>query len=140
MPDGSYSVFDIQNYFEYILKKHGENTDNPSVKIYLNKTENRITFKIKTGYSFEILALLEISEVVLIHCNIVNNDYHQNSRVLYTFVPNKLFGSLLEIYSANHIFLETFNAEFQDIKVSFTDQNSQPLEIEDKINLTLVIN
>ena len=49
LPDGSYSISDIQDYFEYILKKHGENIDNPSVKIYVNKIENRITFKIKNG-------------------------------------------------------------------------------------------
>ena len=81
----------------------------------------------------------EITEVVLVHCNIVNNDYQQYSSVLYMLAPNKLFGSLLEISLANHIFLETFNSEFQAIKVRFTDQISQPLEIEDKINLTLVI-
>ena len=53
--DGSYSISDIQDYFEYILKKHGENVDNPSIKIYVNKIENRITFKIKTGYYLELL-------------------------------------------------------------------------------------
>ena len=55
MPDGSYSVSDIQDYFEYILKKYGENIDNPSIKLYVNKIENRITFKIKTGYYLELL-------------------------------------------------------------------------------------
>ena len=82
---------------------------------------------------------LEITEVVLVHFNIVNNDYQQDSRVLYTFVPNKPFGSLLEISPKNHIFLKTFNSQYDEIKVWFTDQNSQPLEIEDRINLTLVI-
>ena len=82
---------------------------------------------------------LEITEVVLVHCNIANNDYQQDSRVLYTFLPNKSFGSLLEISPKNHIFLKTFNPEFQEIEVWFTDQESQPLEIEDKINLTLII-
>ena len=81
----------------------------------------------------------EITEVVLVHCNIVNNDYQQDSKVLYTFVPNKPFGSLLEISPANHILLKTFNLEFQDIEVWFTDQNSQLLKTEDRINLTLVI-
>ena len=76
---------------------------------------------------------------MLVHCYIVNNDYQQNSRVLYTCIPNKLFGSLLEISPANHIFLKAFNSEFQEIKVRFTDQNSQPLEIKDRTNLTLVI-
>ena len=78
-------------------------------------------------------------EVVLGHCNIVNNDYQQGSRVLHTFVWNKPFDSLLEISPTNHIFLKTFNSKFHDIEVWFTDQNSQPLEIEDRINLTLVI-
>ena len=82
---------------------------------------------------------LEITEVVLVHCHILNNDYEQDSRVLYTFVPNKPFGSLLEISPTNRIFLKTFNSEYQDILVWFTDQNSQPLEVEDRINLTLVI-
>ena len=80
---------------------------------------------------------LKIIEAVLVHCNIVNNDYQQDSRVLYTFAPNKTFGSLLEISPANHIFLKTVNSEFQTIEVWFTDQNSQPLEIEDnKFNLS----
>ena len=99
-----------------------------SIQIYVNKIENRLTFKIKNGYSLELLTPetmqllgstknkitkdkndenvlhLEITEVVLVHCNIVNNDYQQDSRVLYTFVPNKPFGSLLEISPTNHIF------------------------------------
>ena len=163
LPDRSYSVSDIQDYFEYILKKHGENIDNPSLKIYLNKIENRITFRIRNGYSLGLLRPetmkslgstenkitkdkngenvphLEITKGVLVHCNIVNNDYQQDLRVLYTFVPNKPFDSLLEISVTYHIFLKTFNSEFQDIEVWFTDQNSQPLEIEDRINLTMVI-
>ena len=77
---------------------------------------------------------LEITEVILIHCNIVNNDYQQDSKVLYTFVPNKLFVSLLEISPTNQIFLKTFNSKYDEIKVWFTDKNSQPLEMEDRIN------
>ena len=56
LPHGSYLVSDIQDYFEYILKKHGENIDNPSIRIYVNKVEDRITFKSKTGYYLELLA------------------------------------------------------------------------------------
>ena len=82
---------------------------------------------------------LEITEVVVVHCDIVNNDYQQDPRVLYTFVPNKPLGSLLEISPTNYIFLKIFNLEYDEIKVWFTDQNSQPLEIEDRINLTMVI-
>ena len=55
LPDGSYSVSDIEDYFEYILKKHSESVDNPSIRIYVNKIENRITFKIKSGYYNELL-------------------------------------------------------------------------------------
>ena len=85
------------------------------------------------------LIYLEITEVVLVHCNIVNNDYQQDSKVVYTFVPNKPFGSLLEISPTNNIFLKTFNSEYDEIKVWFTDQNSKPLEMEDRINFTMVI-
>ena len=149
LPDGSYSVSDIQDYFEYILKKHGENSDKPSVQIYVNKIENRITFKIKDGYSLELLttetmkllestenkitkekngenvSLLEITEVALVLCDIVNNDYQQDSQIVYTFVLNKPFGGLLDIPPTNHIFLNTFKSEYDEIKVWFTDQNSQ---------------
>ena len=101
----------------------------------LESTENKIT-KDKNG---ENVPHPEITEVALVHCNIVNNDYQQDSRVLYTFIPNKPFGSLLEISQINHIFLKTFNSEYGEIIVWFTNQNSQPLEIEDRINLTMVI-
>ena len=96
----------------------------------LGSTENKIT-EDKNGE-------VEIAEVVLVHCNIVNNDYQQDPRVLCTFVPNKPFRSLLEISPTNHIFLKTFNSEYDKIMVWFTDQNSQPLEIDDRINLTMV--
>ena len=82
----------------------------------------------------------EITEVLLVHCNIVNNDYQQNSRVLYTFAPNKSFGQLLDISPQNFILLKTFNSEFSYIEAWFNDQNSKPIEIEDKLNITLVIN
>ena len=77
----------------------------------------------------------KITKLVLLDCNLINSDYHQDSRILYTFVPNKPFGSLLEISPTNHVFLKTFNSEFQEIKIWFTDQTSKPLEVEDKINL-----
>ena len=78
-------------------------------------------------------------QTILVHCNLANNDYLQESRILHTFVPNKPFGSLLEISPTNHIFLKTFNSEFREISVWFTDQTSKLLEVEDKINLTLII-
>ena len=95
--------------------------------------------KISKSKNGENVPHLEITEVVLVHCNMVNNDYQQDSRVLYTFVPNKSFGSLLDISPSNHIFLKTFNSEYVEIKVWFTDQNSKPLEIQDRTNLTMVI-
>ena len=154
---------DISDYFEYIFKKHGENTDRPSVLIYENKIENRVKFKTKNGYSLELLtsetmkllggtenktikdknsenvSYLKIKEAVLVHCNIGNHDYQHDSRVLYTFVSIKPFGGLLEISPTNHIFLKIFNSEYNEIIVWFTDQSRQPLEIEDRINLTMVV-
>ena len=133
LPDGSYSISDIQDYFEYILKKYSENVDDCLIKIYVNKIENRVTFKIKNGYYLELLTPetmkllgsteskitkdkngenvphLEIVELVLIHCNLVNNNYQQNSRILYTFTPDKSFGSLLQISPPNHIQLNSCN-------------------------------
>ena len=101
----------------------------------LGSTNNKIT-KDKNG---ENVPRLEITEVILVHCNIVNNDYQKDSRVLYIFVPNKSFGSLLIISPSNHIFLKTFHSEYDEIIVWFTDKNGKPLEIEDRINLTMVI-
>ena len=86
------------------------------------------------------VSYLEITEVVLIHFNVVNNSYQQSSRVLYIFIPNKPFGQLLDISQKKFIFLKTFDSEFSYIEVWFTDQNSKPEEIEDKINIILVIN
>ena len=91
----------------------------------LGSSESKIT-KATNG---ENVPHLEIGELVLIHCNRVDNDYQQDSRILYTFVPNKTFGSLLEISPINHVFLKTFNSEFQVIKIWFTDQTSKPLEV-----------
>ena len=94
----------------------------------LGSTESKIT----EDNNDENMYHLEIIELVLIHCNLVNNDYQQDSRILYTFVPNKAFGSLLEISPTSHILLKIFNSEFQEIEVWFTDQTSEPLEAEEK--------
>ena len=98
-----------------------------------------LKIKITKDKNGENVPHLEIAELALVHCNLVNNDYQQDLRILYTFVPNKPFGSLLKISPTNHIFLKTFNSEFQEIKVWFTDQTSTSLEVEDKINLALII-
>ena len=101
----------------------------------LGSAESKIT-KNKNG---ENVPHLGVVELVLVHCSLVNNDYQQDSRILYTFVPNKTFGSLLEMSPTNHVFLKTFNSEFQEIKIWFTDQTSTPLKVEDRINVTLII-
>ena len=163
LPDGSYSIADIQDYFEFIIKKHETLTENPQIQIYTNRIENRIVFKIKTGYKLELLTsetmkLLgstkkvvdknknrenvpksESVEVVLVHCNLVKNDYQHASKVLFSFFLNKKFEQLLNI--SPHVFtmMNTINTEFSSIEVWFTDQSSKPLEIEDNINLTLII-
>ena len=141
LPDGLYSISDIQDYFEYILKKHGEKTIISSIRAYINKIEGRIKFKIKTGCYIELLTpetikllestkskitknrngenipYLEITEIVLINCNVVSNSYQQNSRVLYKFVANKSFGQLLDISSKNFISLKTFDSKFLYMEV-----------------------
>ena len=83
---------------------------------------------------------LENTEVVLVHCNIVNNNYQHDSRVLFTFIPTKLLGQLLDTSPKHFTFLRTVNSELSYIEVWFTDQNSKPLEIEYKIKIPLVIN
>ena len=122
LPDGLYNIRAIQNYIEYIIKKHETITNTAPILIYANKINNRIVFKIKTGYKLELLSKetmkllgstsdtvdsdkdsenvprLENVEVVLVHCNLVNNSYQQASRVLFTFVPNKQYGQLISIH------------------------------------------
>ena len=141
LPDGSYSVSDIQDYFEYIIKKHDTIADNPPVQIYVNKIKDRIAFKTKTGYKLELLSeetmqllgsskkvidknkdgeivpRLKTVEVVLVHCNLVNSNYQQASNVLFTFVPNKQFGQLITITSHSLTMLKTTNAEFSSIEI-----------------------
>ena len=90
--------------------------------------------------NLENVPRLEITIVVLVHCNIVNNDDRQDSRVLYTFVPNKSFYQLFNTLPKYFIFFKTFDSGFSCIEVWFTDQNSKPLEIKDKIDITLVFN
>ena len=116
LPDGSYSIFDIQYYFEFIIKKHETLTKNPPVQIYSNKIKNKIAFKIKIGYKLELLTpetmdllgstkkvvdqdkncenvpKLESVEVVLVHYYLVKNGYQLTSKVLFSFVPDKQFG------------------------------------------------
>ena len=164
LPDGSYSVSDIQDYIEYIIRKHETLTKIPPIHVYINRINNRLVFKIKEGYKVELqtpetmklfgstkkvtdktkngekVTSLEVVEVVLVQCNLVDNQYQQKSEVLYTFTPNKSYADLLNVEPSNLVFLKTYNTEFDEITITFTDQNGRPLETEYKINLTLLIN
>ena len=164
LPDELYNISEIQNYIEYTIKKHEAIGETAPIVIYNNTINNRIVFKIKTGYKLELLSKetmkllgstkdiidaeknsenvprLENVEVVLVHCNLVNNSYQQASRVLFTFVPTKKYGQLISISPKSLIFLKTMNTEFSEIEVWFTDQNNNALEIEDNVNISLIIN
>ena len=97
----------------------------------------KIIDKTKTG---EKVPRLEVVEVVLVQCNLVDNHYQQKSEILWTFTPDKTYAYLLNVEPSNLVFLKTYNTDFDEIITTFTDQNSRPLEIKDKINLTLVMN
>ena len=164
LPDGLYNILEIQDYIEYITKKHETVDETAPILIYANTINNRTVFKIKTGYKLELLSKetmklfgstkdiidadknsknvprLENVEVVLVHCNLVNNSYQQHSRVLFTFVPNKQYGQLISISPHSLIVLKTMNTEFSEIDIWFTDQNNNALEIEDNVNISLIIN
>ena len=88
----------------------------------------------------ELVPRYEAIVVVLVHCNLVNNNYQQASKVLFTFVPNKQFGQLITITLHSLAMLKTTNAAFSFIDIWFTDQNNRPLDdIEDNVNITLII-
>ena len=149
LPDGSGNISEIQDYIEYIIKKHKTIGEYAPILIYANTINNRIVFKIKSGYKLELLSKetmillgsskecsyaiinadknsenvprLENDEVVLVHCNLVNNSYQQASRVLFTFVPTKQYGQLISISPHSLVFLKTMNTDFSDIEIWFTD-------------------
>ena len=141
LPDGSYNISEIQDYIEHIIKKHETVGETAPILFYANTINNRIVFKIKTGYklgllSKETMKLLESTkdiidshknsenvprlenvEVVLVHCNLINNSYQQASRVLFTFVPTKQYGQLISISPHSLVFLKTMNTKFSEIEV-----------------------
>ena len=126
LPDGSYSVSDIQDYFEYIIKKHETIADNPPVQIYVNKIKNRFFFKIKTGYNQEMISeetmqLLRSSKKDIDQIKegeiALNNNYQQTSKMFFTFVPNIQFGKLNTITPHSTTMLKTPNAEFSVIEI-----------------------
>ena len=138
-------------------------TENPPIQIYPNKIKNRIVFKIKTSYKLELLTpetmtllgstkkdvdadknsehtpKLESAEVVLVHCNLVENDYQHTSKVLFSFVPNKQLGQFINISPHSLTIMNIVDTEFSSVEVSFTDKASKALEIEDNVNLTLIV-
>ena len=154
---------DIQGYFEFPIKKHETLTENLPIQISPNKIKNRIVFKIKTGYKLELLTpettrllgstkkvvdvnknsenvpKLKSVEIVLVHCNLVKNDYQHTSKLLFSFVPNKQFGQLINISPHSLMMMNTIKTEFCFAGVWFANKASKALEIEDNVNLTLVI-
>ena len=164
MPDGSYNISEIRDYIEYIIKEHEAIGKNAPILIYAKTINNRIVFKIKSRYKLELLSKetikllgstkniidadknsekvpkLENFEVVLVHCNLVNNAYQRHSRVLFTFVPTKQYGQLISISPHSLVFLKTMNTDFSEIEIWFMDQTNNALEIEDNANISLIIN
>ena len=160
VPDGSYSIAALQNY---IIKKHETIAKVSPMLIYVNEINNRIVFKISSGYKLELFSKetmrllgsstdtvdgdknselvpkLKNVDLVLVHCNLVNNSYQQASKVLFTFLPNKRYGKLITVSPETLIMLKTVNTEFSFIEIWFTDQDSRPLEIEDSVNISLIV-
>ena len=99
--------------------------------------QNKLIDKTKNG---EKVPILEVVEVVLVQCNLINNQYQQKSEVLYIFTPNKSNADLLNVEPSNLVFLKTYNTEFDEIIITFSDQNGRSLEIENKVNVALLIN
>ena len=166
IPDGSYEISQIQNYFlDEVIKKHESNVNSNEqspILIYANRILNRVTFRIKTGYKLELLTSetmrllgdgpiidttkngenvpkLETVRNVLVFCNFVENAYLQDSKLLFSFVPNSIFGSLLSITPQVLKYCDTVDSIFGYIEISFTDQNGRPLEIDDDIIVTIII-
>ena len=135
------------------LKSNETLTKISSIHVYINRINNRLVFKIKDGNKLELqmpetmklfetikVPNLEVVEVVLVQPNLVGNQYQQKCEVLYTFMPNKSYGYLLNVEPSNLVFLKMNNTELDKIIITFMDQNGRPLETEDKVNLTLLIN
>ena len=163
LPNGSYTIAGIQDYFEFVIKKH-ENIldDNPPILIYPSKIKNRIAFKIKTGYELELLSnetlqllgdgpiidtdkngknVPKIKQVisVLMHCNVVQNNYQQDSKLSYSFLRDKQFGQLLVIEPKALIGLKTIDSIFDYMDIWFADQDNRSLQIEDSVNISLIV-
>ena len=154
MPDGSYSVSDIQDNIKNIVKKYRTLTTISPFHVYINRIYNRLVLKVKDGYKLETqmpetmklfgstkklidktkhgenVPSLEVVEVVLVQCNLVENKYQPKFEVLFTFT-NKSYAHLSNFAAGSLVFLKTYNTEFDEIMITFTDQNG---------NLALLIN
>ena len=165
LPDGSYEIQDIQDYILKMVQKHEPKikTDEESpILIDPDAVKNRLNFRIETGYESELLTKetqkllgdgpiidknknsknipqLDQVEYVLLHCNIVQNNYLQNSKLLYEFVSNKTFGQLISVKPPVFNQCKTSDSIFDYIEIWFTDQNNKSLQIEDKVSVTLII-
>ena len=166
IPDGSYEISQIQNYFlDEVIKKHESNVkanEQSPIFIYANRTLNRVTVRIKTGYKLELLTnetmrllgdgpiidttkngenvpKLEIVRNVLVFCNLLENAYLQDSKLLFSFVPNSRFRSLLSITPQVLKYCDTVDSIFDYIEILFADQNGRPLEIDDDTTVTIII-
>ena len=161
MPDGCYYMSYTKDYIDYIIKKNETlRTISPN-NVYINRINNRLVFKIKDRYKLELQMRETVGlfgstkelidkikneekvqslEVVFVQCNLVDNQYQQKFEVLYTFSPYKSYAYLLNVVPSNLVFLKTYNTESDEIIITFTNQNGRPLEIEDKVNLTMLIN
>ena len=142
MPDGSYNISEIQDYIEYITKKHETIGENAPILIYANTINNRIVFKIKSGYKLELLSK-ETMKLLGSTKDIIDADKNSenvSNKQYGQFAPNKQYGQLISMSPKSLIFLKTMNTEFSEIEIWFTDQNNNSLEIEDNVNISLIIN
>ena len=166
LPGGSYEISQIQNYFlDELIETHESNVksnEQSQILIYTNRILNRVTFRIKTGYKLELLTnetmrllgdapiidstkngenvpKLEIVRNVLVFCNLVEDAYLQDSKLLFSLVPNSKFGRFLSITPQVLKYCDTVDSIFGYIEISFTDQNGRPLQIDDNIIVSIII-
>ena len=164
--DGSYEIFQIQNYFldEVInkLESNVKSNEQSLILIHANRILHRVSFRIKKRYRLELLTnetmrllgdgpiiditkngenvpKLEIVRNVLVFCNLVENVYLQDRKLLFSFVPHSRFGSLFSITPNVLKYCDTLDSIFDYIEISFADQNSRPLEIDDDIRVKIII-
>ena len=141
--------FRYSRLFEYLIKKHETLTTIPPICVYIDRINNRLFLKIKDGYKLELKKLetmkllwhqkktkngetvpsFEVVEIVLVQCNLLNNQYQEKSEVLYLYTPTKSYAYLLHVNPSNLVLLKTYNTEFDEIIITFTDQTGRLLEI-----------